>query len=163
MIYESARSRIKPGDLLSWSHRGWGSWYDLQIQAVRMFTRSEHCHVGIALRWRSRLWVIEAVRPLVRVFLLSKLRPFYHIPMPAQWTEEVEEWALDQVGKQYSRRQAVLAGLDRLKGGADDKWQCAELAQACLERAMMVIPGPATPTNVVEQALKYDGGLWPVE
>jgi hypothetical protein len=48
MKYEAAREKVKSGDLLAWSHRGWRSWYDIQIQLVRFFTQSEYSHVGIA-------------------------------------------------------------------------------------------------------------------
>lgn len=127
-----------------------------------MVTRSEYAHVGIALWTRRRLFVIEAVRPLVRIFPLSRTLPFFHIPTPAEWNDTVEDWIVDRVGKEYSRWQAVLAGIDRLKAEEDDRWQCAELAQATLLRCGVAIPGPATPTNLVNEAAKYRG-CFPVE
>ena len=161
--YQSARQRIKSGHLLSWTHRGFSSFYDLQIQLVRAWTRSEHCHVGIAVRSRRRVYVIEAVRPLVRIFPLSLLVPFYHVPTPGIWSDEVADWLDDQVGKEYSRWQAVLAGVNKLKAGEDDRWQCAELVQEAMWRLGVDCSGPPTPSNIVAQGMKAAGVLYPVE
>ena len=159
MSYADHRTKIKSGDLLAWSHRPWGSWYDLKVQAVRMFTRSEYCHVGIAWCVADRLFALEAVLAEVRIFPLSRMLPFYHIPVPAQWEPEVEAWALKQIGEQYSQWQAIKAGLGLLKAGDDSIWQCAEYAQEVLARAGIVLPGDPTPTNIVAQAMKF-GPCW---
>ena len=119
MRYAAARRRIRSGDLLAWSHRGWGSWYDLQIQAVRMFTRSEYCHVGLAWNVGGRMFVLEAVSAGVRIFPLSRLMPCYWLPLAAAWDGTVEEIALAHVGERYSKWQAVLAGLGMLRQGED--------------------------------------------
>lgn len=161
MNYAEARASIRSGQLLAWTHRPWRSWYDLQVQAVRVFTRSEFCHVGIAWRVAGRLLVLEAVRPKVRIFPLSLLVPFYYMPLEVSWTPEVESYALGQVGKPYSRWQAVLAGMGKLKAGEDESWQCAEYAQAVLARAGVGLPGLATPSNLVDEALRV-ADLWKV-
>jgi len=158
MNYQAARRKIRSGDLLAWSHRGWGSWYDLKVQAVRVWTRSEYCHVGIAWRVADRLFALEAVLTGVRIFPLSRMRPFYHLPLPARWTPEVEAWALEQVGEPYSQWQAMLAGVGLLKPGADSIWQCAEYAQAVLRAAGIDLVGDPTPSNIVNEA-KRAGAL----
>ena len=48
MKYINFRENIVSGDLLAWTHHGWNSWYNFQIQMVRAFTQSEYSHVGIA-------------------------------------------------------------------------------------------------------------------
>lgn len=154
MLYKHARGRIRSGHLLAWSHRDWRTWYDKQIQMVRTFTQSEYCHVGIAYRLAGRLLVIEAVRPLVRLFPLSHLLPCYWIPVPAKWSPAAERWLLRQVGKPYSRWQAVLAGVGRLDAGKDEIWECAELVQSGERRLRVSLPGKATPSNMVAQALE---------
>src|SRR3990167_457790 len=98
MKYAEVREHLKSGDLLAWSHRGWGSWYDFQIQMVRMFTRSEYCHVGIAWVVSERVFVLEAVSTGVRIFPLSRELPFYWVPLRSAWEDEVDAWALKQVG-----------------------------------------------------------------
>ena len=166
MNYSAARKKIKSGQLLAWGHERWGSWYDLKIQAVRMWERSVYCHVGIAW-WagveRDRLLVFEAVLTGVRVFPLSRMLPFYWCPNPVNWTSEVETWALRQVGEPYSQWQAIKAGLGLLKRGEDSIWQCAELAQELLSRQGMWVYGEPTPNNVMLQAQRRYAGIEFVE
>lgn|GEM_PF-1134631 len=157
MNYAAARDRIHSGHLLAWTHRKWGSWYDIQVQAVRTFTQSEYCHVGVAWCVSGRVFALEAVSVGVRIFPLSRLAPFYWLPVAAAWEPEVEAWALAQVGEPYSKWQAVLAGLGLLKAGDDSIWQCAEYAQAVLDRAGVVLPGKATPSNLVAMAMDKQG------
>jgi hypothetical protein len=152
--YSDARGHIKSGDLLAWGHTRWGSWYDVQIQLVRMFTRSEYCHVAVAWAFGGRVFVLEAVSTGVRIFPLSRLLPFYWLPQRAKWTPEVEAWALAQVGEPYSKWQAVLAGLGLLKPGADSIWQCAEYAVEVARRAGIELGATVTPTAVVLEAQK---------
>lgn len=154
MNYATARPQIRSGHLLAWTHRSWGSWYDIQVQAVRTFTQSEYCHVGIAYELAGRLLVLEAVGSGVRLFPLSRELPFYWLPLEVKWESEVEAWAFDQLGRPYSKWQAILAGLGKLKAGADGIWQCAEYAQQILLRAGIDLPGRPTPANLVDQALK---------
>jgi len=123
--YKDIRSQIKSGDLLGWSHRELKNWHDLKIWFVRLFTRSEYSHVGLAWVVGGRVFVIEAVQPMVRVYPLSKLleNGCYLIQLDANWTEEVEELALECVGDVYSQKQAMVAPfkvppLDKL-------WECA--------------------------------------
>lgn len=153
MNYADARPDILSGHLLAWTHRAWASWYDFQVQMVRAFTQSEYCHVGVAWWVGPRLMVLEAVGTGVRIFPLSRLAPFYWLPIPAVWTPEVEDWALEQVGEPYSKWQALLAGFGLLKAGEDSIWQCAEYAQAVLDAAGLKLPGKATPSNLVAQAM----------
>lgn len=151
------RPDVKSGDLLAWTHRAWGSWYDLQIQLVRAFTRSEYCHVGVAWRVADRVFALEAVSAGVRIFPLSRLLPLWWTPLKAVWTPEAEAWALAQVGEPYSKWQAVLAGLGLLKAGDDSIWQCAEYAQAALAHAGVSLVCDATPTGVMYAAQQLPG------
>lgn len=161
--YAQARPSIRSGDLLAWTHRAWRSWYDVQIQAVRFFTQSEYSHVGVAWWAGDKLLVLEAVGAGVRIFPLSRLTPFYWLPMKADWAPEVEAWALDQVGLPYSKWQAVLAGLGLLRAGADNVWQCAEYAQQVLDRLGVPLEGTPTPANLVYQAQRRGVPAWQVQ
>jgi len=158
--YETeAREHIRSGDILAWGHDRWGSFYDLKIQLVRMFTRSEYCHVGVAWVIAGRVFVLEAVSAGVRIFPLSRLLPFYWVPLRAAWEDEVEAWALRQVGEPYSQWQAVLAGLGLLKPGADSIWQCAEYAAEVARRAGVNLGVDVTPTAVVRAAQRLQGAV----
>lgn len=158
MRYAEARSRIHSGDLLAWSHRGWGSWYDVKAQAVRIFRRSEYCHVGAAWAFGGRVLVLEAVRKGVRIFPLSLLLPFYWLPAKMEWAKELEAWAMSQVGKDYSEWQAVLAGIGKLDVGKDEIWQCAEFYWILAQRSGIELPPGATPDEVV-LSMKARGSL----
>lgn len=163
MNYSAARKKIQSGDLLAWSHRGLGSWYDFKIQMVRAVTQSEYCHVGIAWQIGGRLFVLEAVLTGVRIFPLSRMLPFYWCGVPVTWASEVEDWALRQVGEPYSQWQAIKAALGLLRVGDDNIWQCAEYAQEVLRRGGVNLPGLATPAALVTAAMKAGSPVWAVE
>lgn len=149
MNYIDARPKIRSGDLLAWSHREpwFKSWRDFKIAAVRLFTRSEYSHVGTAWVIGERVFIIEAVMPVVRVFPLSKAMPFYWLPLAAQWSDKTLEFALAKVGERYSQRQAMQAFFEL---PADDQlWECAELARAIAAQDGIDLGNKATPAEVV--------------
>ena len=150
--YAALRHRIRSGDLLAWSHRGWGSWYDLQVQAVRVFTRSEYSHVGIAWVVGGRVLVLEAVGAGVRIYPLSRLLPAYWIGL-GRWSDLAEDYALMHVGDPYSKAQAIAAFFRALTAGEDDAWQCAEYAARVLEMAGTDAGDIYTPAALVEHQL----------
>lgn len=154
-LYKEKRGEVGSGDVLAWTHRGWGSWYDFQIQVVRMFTRSEYAHVGVAWVIGGRVFVFEAVSSGVRIMPLSRLLPCYWLRI-GRWNEAAEEFALQQVAQPYSRVQAIMAGLGLLKVGHDTVWQCAELVIEILGYAGVHLHGPATPSSVVDNLLELD-------
>lgn len=125
MNYKEIRPTIKSGDVLAWSHTKLRSWYDFKIWMVRLFTQSEYVHVGTAWVIGERVFVIEAVMPLVRIYPLSKLGDFYHLPLGVRWSPETEALALSYIGHRYSQVQAVRAPFG--KPPKDNLWQCAEL------------------------------------
>jgi hypothetical protein len=141
MQYEDARPLIQSGDLLAWSHRSWASWYDLKVQAVRIFTRSEYCHLALAMVFGGRVWCIESVMPVIRIVPLSNLvgaDGFYWVPMHKPMSAAEAEFALSKVslGK-YSQIEAMRAALaplpDDNKG--DDRWECARFAIECRRKS----------------------------
>lgn len=156
--YTHCRDAIKSGDLLAWSHHGFRSWYDWKIQLVRMVTRSEYSHVGIAWVISGRVFVIESVTPFVRIVPLSNLLPCYWVHLPVQWDVEAEEYALSLVGNaHYSMWEAVRAffGLE----DNPDAWECAELVKAVYARCGLALDGRATPSDVMLAAQKMGGGV----
>jgi hypothetical protein len=157
MQYCDARPLIKSGSLLAWSHRGWGSWYDIKIQFVRFFTQSEYCHVGVAWVVGERVLVIEAVMPKVRIYPLSSLGSFYWIPDFMRWDNSVETKALSYVGTDYSQTEAIAAFFEHSLH--PDKMQCAKLVAtlAGFERTNR------TPSEMVDHALSKDRVLYKVE
>ena len=157
LLYSDVRAIIKSGDLIAWSQRKWNSLHNIEMQLIRIFTRSEYVHVGIAWVIGERVFVIDAVSPKVRIFPLSKLTPFYLIPLNAPWKKETEEFALAQVGEKYSLLQAIQSVLK--KPNLDDNWQCAELAHEIMKSDGIDLGEIYTPSELVNNALNYSTGL----
>lgn len=152
MKYEQVRPQIRSGDVLAWSHYEWATWYDLQVQAVRIGTQSDYCHVGLAWVAGGRVWVIESVEPVVRLVPLSNLigKGFYWLPLNAPMSDVELEFALAKVGNgRYSKLQAVQAQLGVLEVGKDDLWECAELVIAGRRLSGVDLGPKATPAAVV--------------
>ncbi|MCA3067478.1 MAG: hypothetical protein ING73_11225 [Rhodocyclaceae bacterium] len=164
MKYSQARATIKTGDLLAWSHGSLRSWKDFQVMLVRMFTRSEFSHVGIAWVANGRVFIIEAVGAGVRIYPLSREVPFYLCRKPTYLDQRAIDFLFERIGAPYSKIQAVLAGLGILTKGADDIWQCAELVLDALSRDVDSLGDiNATPTAVVKQAMRQWGALEYIE
>lgn len=157
MYYRSARPQIKSGDLLAFSHFGWKSWRDIKIQGIRMFTRSEYSHVGIAWVVGSRVLCLEAVTPLVRIFPLSSLGEFYWFETGIDWKPEIEQFALSIVGQEYSQWQAIQSAFT--EPAKDNLWQCCEYAREVLRLGGVDLGKVVTPTAIVKaaQALDFPG------
>lgn len=163
MKYDDARGEIRTGDLLAWSHGGWGSWHDIQVSLVRMFTQSEFSHVGLALVGAGRVFILEAVGSGVRLFPLSRELPFYWIRRPRPLGPEAVDFAFDRLGDGYSRLQAIRAFFGTLALGEDDQWECAEYVLSILKADGEALTNVATPTGVVRAALQKWGPLNYVE
>lgn len=160
MKYAEARPLMRSGDLLGFSHERWGSWYDLKVQAVRFARRSVYCHVGaVFLGPGSRVMCWEAVSQGIRLHPLRYLLPFWWVPMRAQWEDEVEEWACDQLGEPYSEWQALLGGLGLLEPGVDRIWQCAEAYHELAWRQKTPLNCGLTPDEIMLAAQKLPGTL----
>ncbi len=161
MIYAAERNSIRSGDLLAWGHDAWRNWHDWEVQAVRMSTRSEYAHVGVAWRMAGRVWVIEAVVPAIRVFPLSRLLPCYWLGGERRnpWTREIEESVIKIVGQEYSKWEAVRSFFGKVVIGANTKWQCAETAAYLRAALTLQDYGSPTPTTLVLDTLRCGAAL----
>lgn len=167
MKYSDYRNNIKAGDVIATSHRAkwYGSWYDFKIAVVRAVTQSEYSHVGLVVNWGSRLMVLEAVEPFVRIYPLSNIvneaGEFYHVPIPHKIDltgSGAFDYALGKVGQSYSQIDAMRSIFTRLKD--DARWECAEYVQSCLKVAGMDITDgiKSTPTDVVLALMRLGAG-----
>lgn len=159
MEYASVRDNIKSGDLICLSHKGWGSIKDIESQIVRIVTESEFSHVCVVWEFLGRLFVIEAVVPLVRITPLSTMleedKEVYWLPLSTPMTEAETEFAMGEVGVgAYSKWQAIEGELGTLDIGADRKWQCSELTIAMRKLSGVDLGDKATPAAVVRKALQ---------
>ena len=153
MKYSEIRHNIKSGDIIALSHYKWASLYDLQVQAVRLFTQSEYCHVGLVWKIGGRLFVIESVTPKIRIKPLSHFvkDSFYWMPMKANICNDELEFALEKIGEgEYSKWQAIKGQLNLLKIGKDNNWQCAEFLIECRKRSGVMLGDKATPSAIVK-------------
>jgi hypothetical protein len=151
--YAELRSTIKSGDILAWTNRKVEKITDLSLQVIRLFTKSEYVHVGTAWVVGERVFVIEAVIPLVRIYPLSSLLPFFLINTNAPWTEETENFALSVVGENYSLSQAMFSLFQ--KPNLDDVWQCAELVYEILKKDGIDIGESYTPSDIIYNGMRY--------
>lgn len=148
------RDDIKSGDLLIWKKSKKSFLSNLAIGAIRLFTRSEYAHVGIAWRIESNtLHVFEATQPAVRVVPLEDGDEFYHIPMSLKWTEKSSEFLQSKLGLKYSIFDAIRAFLG-ITLDADDRYQCAELANEFYAKHGIYLTNAYTPSEVVEAILE---------
>lgn len=164
MKYEDARTLIKTGDLLAWSAGGWSNWHDIQVSLVRMFTKSEYSHVGMAWADHERVFIFEAVGAGVRLFPLSREVPFYWIKRPQEIGGDALDWAFSKLGNRYEAKwKMVIDFIRSFRLDENDEWQCSEFVLGILKQDGEVLTNVATPTGVVKAALQRWGSLTYVE
>lgn len=159
--YSEYRSKIKTGDLLAFGHEGWGSWQDIKVQLIRIFTRSEYSHVGVAYVMGGRVWIVEAVVPQARIYPLSKRGSFYHIPMGLKVNKPQTEKMLSYIGSKYSQWQALKAFFKDL--GQGNTSECAALVDTIMADFGVEMGNRQTPDAIVTQAQLYGNPTFYVE
>ena len=155
MQYSDARKEIRTGDILAWKHEECDNIEDLKIQFVRIFTRSEYSHTGIAWVVGERVFVLEAVKPMVRIFPLSKLLPFYWIQMDKELTYKSLEKALSMVGYEYGEMEAIK-GFFRRNDRENKITECAEYVRVVMMENESLPDGTDTPTHIVDDAMNLN-------
>lgn len=163
MNYTTARPQIRTGDLLAWCGGSWSSIHDIQVMAIRVFDLTPYTHVGIAWVVAGRVFVIHAIGRGVSIEPLSKQGSFYWLPMNLDVGEDALEPAFARIGEQYSKWQAILGFLRRLKIGTDRMWQCAEWVIWFYRQIGHPLVAEGTPSSVVHSALVAGRFLWWVE
>lgn len=152
MEYAEARAYIQTGDVLGFSF--YGSWFSslhaFKVNCVRLFTRSEYSHVGIAVRLDGRVFCLESVTGGVRLIPLSKLLPCFILRLDE--TFDLSR-ALSVCGEKYSEWEAILGLLDKTRSD-NSKWQCAEFV-----RWAKRLKCPATPSEVINFQLSRGASL----
>jgi hypothetical protein len=161
MKYQEVRSKIKSGDLIAFSHGSWTSWPNIKTNFIRLFTRSTYSHVGIAWKIGGRLFILEAVKPKLRIYPLSTLGDFYLIPMNAKWNKSTEEFALSKIGTDYSELSAIRAFFSPLED--ENVQQCAAYAREILEKDGIDLGQMSRPDTVVLAALNLGKKLTYIE
>jgi hypothetical protein len=166
MKYSDIRDDIRSGDIIALSHSSWSSYHDLEVQAVRTATQSEYSHICVAWVFANRVFVIEAVNPLVRIIPLSNMKEegFYWIQSQNEMSNEELEFAMGKVGLEgYSKLQAIAAQFNMLDIGEDRLWECAELVIAMRKLSGWDLGNKATPAACIKEALRQGYSLKFVE
>lgn len=110
VLYETIRSEIRSGDIIAFEDRG-----TLFGWLIRTATRGKYAHVALA-------WVVEGQVLLLESRLfggikchrrLSTCVEFDWVKTYTDWTPEVAERALSQLGRPYSLLNALRQGLRR--------------------------------------------------
>lgn len=156
MKHEDFRHKIKSGDLLGFSHGSFKSWREFKTLMVRVFTASSYSHVAVAVVLGGRVFALEAVKPYSRIFPLSLLGDYYHVPTKAVWTQAVEDFAMSKaiLGVPYSELTAMVAYAQELEKG--NATECAALVIAVLEQAQVNLGRMSRPDTVMAYA-QLDG------
>ena len=152
MEYNDIRHKIRSGDIIAFSHGSWKSWSSIKTNLVRIFTRSTYSHVGVAWLAANRIFILEAVKPKIRIFPLSLLGDFYLISTNATWLPETEEYALSNIGVKYSELQAVEAFFNPLKSGSIQ--ECAAYVREVMLKDGMDLGNMSRPDHIVLTALE---------
>ena len=149
MRYAEARPLIASGDLLAFSNPRFVS------RLIRSWTGGSYSHVGIAWRYRDRLFVLAAKEGGYGVCLLalSEQLPVYWLKTGVVWTDEVEDLATRRLGKPYSYEDCALVALGRQPRHDDEV--CSVYAATVLKTAGLELPLPSyTPAALVAAALE---------
>lgn len=147
MKYPQARALIQSGDLIAQSHGDWLTWRGIKTNLVRIFTRSTYSHVGLAWVVGGRVFILEAVKPEVRIYPLSKAGEFYWLAMGTLWAFDAEEFALASVGVRYSEWAAMRAYFEPLEPGTVS--ECAAYVREVLLKDGIDLGLRSTPDAVV--------------
>jgi len=142
MQYLNYRENLVSGDVVAWKGKS------LVSKIIRLFTNSEYSHVGLVWVSNNRVFIIEAVYPLVRIVPLSSLLPCYVISMGKSLEPYAESNALSMVGvATYSAWEAILSyfGLNR----DPSSWQCVEFVKSILKDNNQEILGLDTPSEFI--------------
>lgn len=144
---------VKNGDLLFWRGKGFFAW------VIRLFTRSQYCHVGVAYYVAGILCVVEAkAKSGVRlVDITSENMPDAYISLPYyfRFGRDSELECLTYLGEPYGWVDALRAGLglrDTSKGV-----ECAEFAASVMRTMGMLMPTVKTPESVRLAAIQQGG------
>jgi hypothetical protein len=159
MKYSQVRDKIKTGDALVFSTTTWNGFWDWLAQLVRIKRRSKWSHIGMAVVWAGRVWVLEATRHGVWPIPLSnKKQDFGWIPCSELGDAELER-AFSIVGDGYGWLDAYEADQGTLTPGANRLWECAEAF--CWWRDIWGVQ--YVPDAVVDYLLKGDVSLTEVQ
>lgn len=147
MLYAEARPLIASGDLLAFANPRFVS------RLIRTWTGGSYSHVGIAWRYRDRVFVLAA-REGYGVYnaALSTQLPAYWIKTGLAWTDAVDDLATSRLGLPYSYSDCARVALGEATHRPDEV--CSVYAAMVLKAAGLVLPRPSyTPAGLVDAVM----------
>ena len=149
MLYTEARPMIASGDLLAFSNAGPIS------RLIRAWTGGTWNHVGIAWRYRARVFVMAAKEGhgVYNVALSTQL-PVYWLRTGIAWTDEIEALATEQLGLPYSYPDCCRVALGLVPRNRFEV--CSVYAATILKAAGIDLPEPSyTPSGLVSAMMAH--------
>lgn len=143
---------IKTGDILAWKGDRISFATNLLIKFVRVVTRADYGHVGVAVRFMNWVFVLEASFPVVKLALINPEEEIYHIPMDLNPTDDTINWLFSLIGLKYGILNAIRAGLGLISLD-NNTWQCAEIVLEFLKQNNIILPNDYTPDDVIKGIL----------
>lgn len=160
-LYSAIRDELKTGDLIAWNTPKVTSFFTFVLYMYQKILKAEYTHVGVIVREGSRVFVLEATPPVVRLYPLSFSPEFFYIPVNRDDLEDELDHILHALGKPYSLLD-LIKGLLKIK--ADDReYYCSELASEFYNRVGYIEDEWAglTPDTLVRAVCKA-GNVKPV-
>jgi uncharacterized protein YycO len=100
--YSQIRKDIQTGDLLAWRTNSIGGASDALLSLYQKIFKAEFSHVGMAVVLGSRVFVVEAIPPVVRIYPLSLKRDFHLIKCNVEQKDSYIDFLFKWVGDDYS-------------------------------------------------------------
>lgn len=126
-LYSEIKSKIKTGDLVAWDSPKYSSLLTFILFLYQKITGAVYTHVGVVVKIGGRLYVVEAVPPMVRIFPLENQKRFYWIDATVKGSASRQLGFLTaRVGKPYSILDMfkIFLGMENSK----EDYYCSELA-----------------------------------
>ena len=160
MDYCVFRNQIKTGDLIAYSISSSNFKNRVILDAIRILTKSEFNHIGIAYENNGRLFLLEATRPCSGPVLLSKTASFYHISVNAEIADLHP--LFNYIGLDYSYTKAIQSLYKNPSSDSDIKTEgifCSELCVRIYKEYGIDIDyrNGSTPGAIVKTALARKG------
>ena len=154
-LKESTRlNLISEGDLLAVSRNSFFS------RIIRLWTKETYSHVAIIYKIKDDIvTVVESFEGKgVRLLPIEKLLPAQIFNIDGQLSKDARCFIDSKIGEKYSWYDCIKAAFG-FKPRNDDKWQCAEFANAVIRMDGIELDQTAiTPGSLVKEVLKKGSG-----
>lgn len=131
MLYKDIRSQIKSGDLFAWRKTSFFS------KIIRAWTESSYNHVGIAWLYKNRVFVLQdRLKDGIDIVCLSRQLPCDWIQTNCIWTDDVEDFAINNLGQPYGSINILTAALEINPIGLN--MVCSEYASKILQLGQII-------------------------